>query len=96
MWTQLPSLLAKRKNTTQPFADLLPRNETIDLGKSVPEKLACIFAALLDVDWSLGDFLYFTFQMKDKDETDLKHSSQHAMYARNFLQGRTNYMILDS
>src|SRR5260221_9327415 len=29
--------------------------------------------------------------MKDKDGKDVKRSVQHAMYATNFLQGRTNY-----
>ena len=43
-------------------------------------------------------FLYFTFQMKDRDGNDLKCSTQYAMYATNFLQEHTTYspsMVLE-
>jgi hypothetical protein len=109
-WTLSPSLHAKRKRTAHPFSDSLPTalnteappakrvKRTYRPRKSVPDKLVAIFTALQEVDWTLGDFLYFTFQTKDNDGKDLKRSTQHAMYATNFLQGRTSYtpsMILE-
>lgn len=100
-WTHSPSLPPKRKKTAQPFLDVLPATLNADEPpakkrkyrprKSMPEELAGIFTALQEVDWTLGDFLYFTFQTKDRDGKDLKCSTQHAMYATNFLQGCTTY-----
>ena len=41
---------------------------------------------------------YFTFQIKNRDGKDLKCSTQHGMYATDFLQGHTTYspsMVLE-
>ncbi|KAF8804245.1 hypothetical protein BYT27DRAFT_7011610, partial [Phlegmacium glaucopus] len=63
-----------------------PRQSTVD-------KLTIIFNAICDMNWMLGEFLYHTFQTKDKSRLDIKRTTQHAMYATHFLQGEMLYSV---
>ena len=80
----LPTLNSEepvRKKQRQSYG---PRRNTTD-------KLATVFNAIRDANWTLGEFLYYTFQTKDKNGQDVKRTTQHSMYATQFLQGQTTY-----
>jgi len=36
--------------------------------RSTTDKLANVFNAIRDANWTLGEFLYYTFHMKDNNE----------------------------
>ncbi|KAF8552819.1 hypothetical protein OG21DRAFT_1604470 [Imleria badia] len=48
------------------------------------EKLALVFSALKEVDWSLGHFLYHAFRRPDSGD----QSRSRTLYADKFLEGR--------
>jgi hypothetical protein len=96
---------SKCKNDLEnrPLSDVLPslnsedsepkrkKKKTYRPRRSTADRLVLIFDAIQDVKWTLGDFLYHTFQTKDKSGLDIKRTTQHAMYTTNFLQGKTSY-----
>jgi len=93
-------LVQKRKKENQPLSNSLPtlnseepkrKKQSYGPRRSTADKLAAIFDAIRDVNWTLGEFLYHTFQTKDKDGQDMKRSHQHSKYATHFLQGQTAY-----
>ncbi|KAF8872739.1 hypothetical protein BD779DRAFT_1708992 [Infundibulicybe gibba] len=62
-------------------------------------KLEAVFQAIDDARWTLGDFLHYTFRMKDDDAKDISRSPRHAQVVSRFLQGlcaHTPAMILNS
>ena len=93
----------KRKKENQPLSDIPPsltnseepkrKKRAYGPRRSTADKLAIIFNAIRDVKWTLGEFLYHTFQTKDKNGLDIKRTTQHAMYATHFLQGETSYSV---
>jgi len=59
--------------------------------RTTGDKLEIILGSLRQVDWSLGDFLYYMFRVKDEKGEDAMRTASHAMYATRFLQGRTSH-----
>ncbi|KAF8875228.1 hypothetical protein BD779DRAFT_1424235, partial [Infundibulicybe gibba] len=62
-------------------------------------KLEAVFQAIDDARWTLGDFLHYTFRMKDDDAKDISCSPRHAQVMSRFLQGLCAYtpaMILNT
>lgn len=55
------------------------------------QKLGTIFHALAEVNWTLSEFLYQTFQIKNDDGAEIHHMDQHAKYAQHLLQGTGRY-----
>ncbi|TFK48603.1 hypothetical protein OE88DRAFT_1683868, partial [Heliocybe sulcata] len=64
--------------------------------RSVSEKLDEINAMLSKFRWTLGEFLYYTFQpesdLKDKKGEPIKRSLSHSQRVASFLGGRSNYL----
>ncbi|KAF8158056.1 hypothetical protein B0H34DRAFT_797474 [Crassisporium funariophilum] len=98
--TPCPQVRRKRKKENQPLSDVLPtlnseepvrKKQSYGPRRSTADKLATVFNAIRDANWTLGEFLYYTFQTKDKNGQDLKRTTQHSMYATHFLQGQTTY-----
>ena len=98
--TPCPQCRKKRKKESQPFSNALPtlnseepksKKRAYQAWRSTTDKLRNIFEAIRDVNWTLGDFLYYTFQTKDKSGREVQRTIQHSMYATNFLQGWTAY-----
>ena len=97
----------KRKKENYPLSDVLPtlnseepmrKKQSYGPRRSTADKLATVFDAIHEVNWTLGEFLYHAFQTKDKNGQDIKRTPQHSMYATHFLQGHTAYtpgMILE-
>jgi len=62
----------------------------------VREKLDAIFKVVKDVaKWTLGEFLYHVFKLKNEDGTKFHRSSTHAATVSQFLQGQTTYSPSD-
>jgi len=75
-----------------PTADARPiKKRNYQLRRTTGEKLEIVFGSLRQVDWSLGEFLYYVFRAKDEKGEDATRTTSHAMYATNFLQGRTSH-----
>ena len=103
MVTPCPQIRNKQKKENQPLSDVLPsltnseepkrKKKSYRPRRTTADKLAIIFNAIRDVNWTLGEFLYHTFQTKEKSGLDIKRTTQHAMYATHFLQGETSYSV---
>jgi len=67
--------------------------------KSDDQRWACVAESLKANGWTLGEFLYFTFRVKDENNKKCPRSHSHASFVRHFLQGSQAYtpaMILDA
>ncbi|KAH7918111.1 hypothetical protein BV22DRAFT_1108446 [Leucogyrophana mollusca] len=60
--------------------------------RSDNDKLNDIFQVLQRHRWTLGDLLYYLFQLKDKSTGDkVRRTHQHAAYVAKFLKGACNH-----
>ncbi|PPR02512.1 LOW QUALITY PROTEIN: hypothetical protein CVT26_011996 [Gymnopilus dilepis] len=82
----IPALQLPKHSTSSSRKAYTPR-------RSPADKLAVIFAALQNVNWNLGEFLYYVFLTKDEEGKDISRSTQHSMYASHFLRGTTEHTV---
>ncbi|PPQ76949.1 hypothetical protein CVT26_007946 [Gymnopilus dilepis] len=82
----IPALQLPKHGTSSSRKPYTPR-------RSPADKLAVVFVALQDVNWNLGEFLYYVFLSKDEDGKDVSRSTQHSMYASHFLRGTTELTV---
>ncbi len=59
--------------------------------RSPDAKLEVIFDALKEVDWSLGDFLYYLFRVHNERGERVRRSGGHGSMVGRFLSGRSKY-----
>src|SRR6202050_1360211 len=75
----------------------MKEREMLGYKKRVPrldvgQKLHAIFKAVKEVaKWTLGEFLYHIFKLKNEDGTKFSRSSTHAATVSQFLEGQTIY-----
>ena len=64
---------------------------------SVETKLAHILDAINETNWSLADFLYFTFRVKDAKTDDgvVHRTKRHASAVGRFMRGQDKYVVSD-
>ena len=63
---------------------------------NVGQKLDAMFKAVKEVaKWTLGEFLYHIFKLKNEDGTKISRSSTHAATVSQFLEGQTIYSPSD-
>ena len=64
---------------------------------SVETKLAHVLDAINETNWSLADFLYFTFWVKDEKADDgvVQHTKWHACTVGRFMRGQDKYVVSD-
>ena len=64
---------------------------------SVETKLAHILDAINETNWSLADFLYFTFRVKDEKTDDgvVHRTKRHASAVGRFMRGQDKYVVSD-
>ncbi|KAF8239056.1 hypothetical protein L208DRAFT_1374943 [Tricholoma matsutake] len=73
------NLVGDRENTTRAYL-------------TVREKLDKVFGLLKEVNWTMGDLLYYAFHTKDEGRHKIKKRSQtHAKMASRFLGGFCKY-----
>ena len=87
--TPCPQVRQKRKKENQPLSNVLPtlnseepvrkkQKQSYGPRRSTTDKLATVFNAIRDANWMLGEFLYYTFQTKDKNGQDVKRTTRLA------------------
>lgn len=82
----------ENSNTSATFPDDTPcKKRAYRPRRTKAEKLDAICDVITDVNWSLGDFLYELFRIKDDIGTNITRNRKQAMFSTNFLQGRTTY-----
>ena len=59
--------------------------------KADEQRWANVAESLKANGWTLGEFLYFTFRVKDKNNMKCNHSISHATFVCHFLQGSQTY-----
>jgi hypothetical protein len=55
--------------------------------RTIQQKLGALFELIHELDWTLADFLYYTFRTTDEHGNDICRTRQHAKSASHFLQG---------
>ena len=80
---------------------LIKEREMLGYKKRAPrldvgQRLHAIFKAVKEVaKWTLGEFLYHVFKLKNEDGTKFSRSSTHVATISQFLQGQTIYSPSD-
>jgi hypothetical protein len=64
---------------------------------SIERKLAHVLDAINATNWSLADFLYFAFRVKDEKTDDgvVHRTKQHAGTVGRFMRGQDKYVVSD-
>jgi hypothetical protein len=55
------------------------------------QKLEAIFESVRKLNWTLSDFLYYTFRTIDEDGHEIHRTHQHAKVTSHFLQGHGKF-----
>ena len=58
-------------------------------------KLAHVLDSINETNWSLVDFLYFTFWVKDEKNGVMHHTKRHAGAVGRFMRGQDKYIVSD-
>lgn len=55
------------------------------------QKLALVLGYLDDINWTISEFLWMLFRLKDDNENDVPRTQSHGMTVQHFLSGTTKY-----
>ncbi|KAF9232804.1 hypothetical protein BU15DRAFT_80791 [Melanogaster broomeanus] len=70
-----------------------PKSRTYTPRRPPDIKLAVVFEALTQVDWSLGQLLYHLFRLQDEKGDNVHRSPKHAAYVHQLLNGSSGHGI---
>jgi hypothetical protein len=59
--------------------------------RTVDDRLQVVFASIKEVKWNLSEFLYYTFQYREEDNSNIHRSQSHAAHVHPFLKGNSTH-----
>jgi len=59
--------------------------------RSADEKLTFMLESLKGINWTVSEFLYHLFRVKDKDNQRIHRTQSHGIIISKFLSGQTRY-----
>ncbi|KAK7015997.1 hypothetical protein R3P38DRAFT_2542898, partial [Favolaschia claudopus] len=88
---------SKRKAPpTDPLDSPAPRAalpKRVKLSSEEYEKLDRVFDLFQELDWTLGDFLHYTFTHKDSNNIHIARSQRHGNIVQRYLSGQTSHGV---